>query len=462
MPDLLIIDDEETLLASLSLELRRTGHNTQTAGTAAEALARLDTFEPHVALVDIRLPDANGVELIEKIRQKGHDFPIVVMTAYGSVEGAVEAMRRGATDYLQKPVGIDEIELVIERSLRNRRLIDRLDVLERERRQLGAERAIIGESEPIQRALHMADRIAAVPPDDHGHLPTVLLIGETGTGKDLLAHRIHDSGPRRDAPFVQINCSALPAPLVEAELFGHERGAFTDARVSRKGLFEAANEGTVFLDEIGEMPLELQAKLLLVLENRKFRRIGDTRERRVEARVIAATNVDLRRRVEDDRFRRDLLFRLQTFCVELPPLRERGADVILIAKRFIDRQARRLHRPAPTLSDAAGELMRRYTWPGNVRELDNVLQRAVLLSDRNEIGPADLYLGGESSAATTAAPAALTDIRFPFRSQPFTLEDIERLAIQQALEACDGNVSEAARLLGVSRGALRHRLSKDK
>ncbi|MCB9852325.1 MAG: sigma-54-dependent Fis family transcriptional regulator [Phycisphaerales bacterium] len=462
MPDLLIIDDEETLLASLSLELRRAGHSVQTSTTAAEAIRRLESFEPHVALIDIRLPDANGVDLIAQIRQKGHDFPIVVMTAYGSVEGAVEAMRRGATDYLQKPVGIDEIELVIERSLRNRQLIDRLDVLERERRQLGAERAIIGESESIRKALHMADRIAAVPPDDQGHLPTVLLLGETGTGKDLLAHRIHDLGPRRDAPFVQINCSALPAQLVEAELFGHERGAFTDARTTRKGLFEAASEGTVFLDEIGDMPLELQAKLLIVLENRKFRRIGDTRERKVQARVIAATNVDLSHRVDDERFRRDLLFRLQTFCVELPPLRERGADVVHIAEHFIDRQARRLHRTPPKLTAAAGELMRRYAWPGNIRELDNVLQRAVLLSDKDEIGPADLYLGGSSNAVETAAPAALADIRFPFRSQPFTLVDIERLAIQQALDACDGNVSEAARLLGISRGALRHRIAKEK
>lgn len=455
MADLLIIDDEETLLATLSLELRRANHHVVAANHGAAGLEALATFEPSVALIDIKLPDINGVELIERIRALGHDFPIIVMTAYGTVGGAVEAMRRGATDYLQKPVGIDELEMVIDRALHNRQVLDRLTVLERERERRGAERSIIGESSAMQRILALADRIAAVPVDERGRLPTVLLTGETGTGKDLIAHRIHDHGPHGKAPFVQINCSALPGPLVEAELFGHEKGAYTGADATKKGLFEAADDGTVFLDEIGEMPLELQAKLLLVLENRTMRRIGDTRERKLRARVIAATNVDLQQRVDDGRFRRDLLFRLQTLAVELPALRERDDDVIQIAEHLIRQQARRLHRAPPDLSEAAINRMRRYEWPGNIRELDNVVQRAVLLTDGDEITEADLNLNGAGRP-----PIALSEIRFPFGAQTFTLMDIECAAAQQAVEACDGNVSQAARLLGISRGALRHRLER--
>lgn len=454
MADLLLIDDEETLLATLQLELQRAGHHVVAVNNATEGLQALESFEPSVALVDIKLPDIDGVEVIERVRALGYDFPIIVMTAYGSVGGAVEAMRRGATDYLQKPVGIDELELVIERALRHRQLYDRLDVLERERERRGAERPIICASEVMRRTLELADRIASVPADDRGRLPTVLITGETGTGKDLLAHRIHDRGPNSKAPFVQINCSALPGPLVEAELFGNEKGAFTGADATRKGLLEAADDGTVFLDEIGEMPLELQAKLLLVLENRVVRRLGDTRERPLRARVIAATNVDLQQRVDDGRFRSDLMFRLQTLAIEIPPLRNRADDVIMIAAHLIEQQARRLHRAPPQLNEDAKERMRRYDWPGNIRELDNVLQRAVLLSDGDEIAENDLNLG----ATKSSLPTSLDDIQFPFGAQPFSLTDIECLAARQAVQACNGNVSQAARLLGISRGALRHRL----
>jgi len=457
MADVLIIEDEETLLATLSLELQRAGHTVVAAHDGATGLRAVKTLDPNIALVDIKLPDIDGVEIIEQFRQTGHDFPIVVMTAYGTVGGAVEAMRRGATDYLQKPVGIDELQIVIERALKHRQLFDRLRVFERERERHGAERSVIGSSSAIRRTLALADRMAAVPVDECGRLPTVLLTGETGTGKDLLAHRLHDLGPHRESPFVQINCSALPGQLIEAELFGHERGAFTGADETRKGLFESADDGTVFLDEIGEMPLELQAKLLLVLENRSMRRIGDTRERNLRARVIAATNVNLQQRVDDGRFRSDLMFRLQSLAIELPPLRERDDDVLLIAEHLIAQQARRLHRAPPQLSVDAKARMRRYVWPGNIRELDNVIQRAVLLSDGDEIGEADLNLSGGNGMP----PTALSDIRFPFGAQPFTLMDIEQLAARQAVEACDGNVSQAARLLGISRGALRHRLENE-
>ena len=457
MPDVLIVDDETTLLANLALQLGRSGHECRTADTAAAALEAMERREPDVAIVDIRLPDMSGLELIEQIRQAGRDFPVIVMTAYGSVENAVAAMKVGATDYLQKPVAIAELEVVIDRVLRHRRMQDRLAVFERERERQGAERTIIGDSSVMRDVLELAGKIAAQPPDENGHLSTVLVTGETGTGKDLLAHHVHDLGPRQDEPFVQINCTALPGSLAEAELFGYEKGAFTDAKANKKGLFEVAGEGTVFLDEIGDTPLALQAKLLLVLEKREFRRLGATRERRVRARTIAATNCNLTKLVTEGRFRKDLLFRFQSLMIEVPPLRERGDDLFLLADHFLERRARRLHRPPPTLSPASRTAMRRYSWPGNVRELDNVLQRAVLINERDIIEPSDLNL---SQGDLQAGPFNLDDFRFPFGTEDCTLAAVEQRLIAQALDYCHGNVSEAARLLGLHRGTLRHRLEK--
>jgi len=457
MADILIVDDETTLLANLTLQLGRAGHQCRTADTARAALASLESREPDVAIVDIRMPDMSGLDLIDRIRQAGRDFPVVVMTAYGSVENAVAAMKVGATDYLQKPVSIDELEVVLNRVLEQRKLADRLAVFERERERQGAERTIIGKSRVMRDVLELAGKIAAQPADENGHLPTVLITGETGTGKDLLAHHIHDLGPRRDEPFVQINCTALPGQLAEAELFGYERGAFTDAKSTKKGLFEVAGEGTIFLDEIGDMPLALQAKLLLVLEQREFRRLGATRVCRVRARTIAATNCNLTKLVAEGRFRKDLLFRFQALAVEVPPLRERADDLYLLADFFLERRARRLHRTPPALSPAAREAARRYSWPGNVRELDNVLQRALLINERDAIEPSDLNL---SHGDLQDGSLSLEEFRFPFGSEDCSLATVEQKLIVQALEACNGNVSEAARLLGLRRGTLRHRLEK--
>lgn len=457
MAELLIVEDEETLLATMRLQLERIGHPCRAAHDAAEALHHLSQAEPQLALIDIRLPDMDGLELIRRIRHTGGDFPIVVMTAFGSVQSAVAAMKAGATDYLQKPVAIDELEVVIDRVLRNRQLQDRLDVFERERERKGAERQIIGESTAMREALKLVEKIASVPPDESGHLPTVLITGETGTGKDLFAHRIHELGPAREAPFVQINCTALPPQLVEAELFGYEKGAFTDARSNKKGLFEVAGDGTVFLDEIGDTPLDLQAKLLVVLEKRKFRRLGGTIEREVRARTIAATNCDPNKLAAEGRFRKDLLFRFKSLSLELPPLRARGRDIQILAEHFIRRQAARLHREAPALSPGALEAMRTYSWPGNVRELDNTLQRAVLLKEAGAIDASDLNLCRDDLANQ---PSTLTELRFPFGRESCTLSAVEERLIVQAVEYANGNISEAARLLGMSRGALRHRMEK--
>ncbi len=457
MTDLLIVDDEKTLLANLALQLAQSDYRCRTAESAAAALELIEHVEPQIALFDLRLPDTSGLDLIKQVRSQGRDFPIVVMTAFGSVETAVEAMKVGASDYLQKPVAIGELEVVLHRVLQHHRMRDRLDVFERERQRQGAERQIVAEDESMQRVLALAARIAAQPPDDDGHLPTVLITGETGTGKDLLAHHIHDLGPHQEEPFVQINCTALPASLAEAELFGYEQGAFTDAKSGKKGLFEVAGGGTVFLDEIGDMPLELQAKLLLVLEKREFRRVGGTRERRVQARTIAATNCNLHQLVAEGRFRKDLYFRLQSISIELPPLRARGHDLLLLTHHFLKQRAKRLHRPPPALSPRAETAIQKYTWPGNVRELDNVLQRAMLLSDSDTIDLQDLNLTQQS---VDVIDWSLDTFRFPFDREACTLARVESLLLHQALDHCGGNVSEAARLLGMSRGTFRHRLEK--
>jgi len=457
MIEILIVDDEETLLATLSLELGRSGLKCHVAESAGAALAKLETCEPHVALIDIRLPDMDGLELIKRIRQTEYDFPIIVMTAYGSVQSAVAAMKVGASDYLQKPVAIDELDVVINRVLQNRRLKERLDVFEREHKRLGVERAIIGESTVWRETMSIAEKVACVPPQAGGHLPTVLITGETGTGKDLIAHHIHEMGSHCDAPFVQINCTALPATLVEAELFGYEKGAFTDAKANKKGLFEVADDGTVFLDEIGDTPLGLQAKLLLVLEQRKFRRLGGTREREVRARTIAATNCDLTKLVAEGRFRKDLLYRFEALSIELPPLRDRQDDLLLLAEHFTRRHAVRLHRSMPRLSNTAKTALRSYSWPGNVRELENVLQRAVLLQEGDTINAEDLNL---RKGGPDAEPTAANGFHLSFGSDNSTLAAVERAMITQAVEHCEGNISEAARLLGLSRGALRHRMEK--
>lgn len=457
MTRILIVDDEKTLLANLALQLGRAEYECHPVDTASAALEALERIEPDIALVDIRLPDMSGLDLISQLRQAGRDFPIIVMTAYGSVENAVDAMKVGASDYLQKPVSIKELEVVLERVLHHNRLRDRLDVFERERQRQGAERRIVSEHPSMARILELSQKMAQQPPDDGGHLPTVLITGETGTGKDLLAHHIHDLGPNKEEPFVQINCTALPGSLAEAELFGYEKGAFTDAKVSKKGLFEVAGDGTVFLDEIGDMPLELQAKLLLVLEKREFRRLGGTRERQVRARTIAATNCNLAQLVSEGRFRKDLLFRFQALAIELPPLRERGDDILLLANHFLEQRAGRLHRQTPKLSRGARDAMRRYPWPGNVRELDNVLQRAMLINERDTIEPADLNL---SQNDLGSGPVSLERFQFPFGVEECTLMRVEEMLVRQALEHCHGNVSEAARLLGMRRGTLRHRLEK--
>jgi len=460
---ILIIDDEEALLRSIELTLTHVGHTCLTAETAREGLAALQQG-PDLILLDLHLPDQNGLEVLKAVRAGDSDTPVVVITAFASVKGAVAAIQAGAQDYVEKPIDLEKLRLVVERCLETTRLKGRLAGYQRA--QEGSARVEIVARDPaMRRALELAEQVAGPEVSSPTDLPTVLLLGETGTGKGLFAKYIHVHSPCANKPFVQINCAAVPPSLFESELFGHEKGAFTDAKTDRQGLLEAAHEGTLFLDEIGDMPVELQSKLVVALEKKQFRRVGGTRERSMDARIIAATNRDLGEAVRQGRFRQDLYYRLKVFTVELPPLRERPDELSVLADHFISRFARKYRKPPPGLSAAARESMRRYSWPGNVRELEHVLERAVLLTKAALIEPRELNVdGGEATLAgadsSAAPPRAGSDGQFDLRDPRCTLDGVEQALIEQALSMSRGNVSGAARLLGVGRGFLRRRIKR--
>ncbi len=471
----LIVEDEDTLRYTFGRALERAGLGVVGVSSVAEARAERVGREFEAIVTDINLKGSDdGIEFARELRREGFDGPIVVVTGYGSVESAVSAMKSGADDYLQKPVVLEELVLLVQRLLETRALRSRVRLYERLEKVRGDGAEILGSSQVWARTLELAERVSQLPlaRGDSGKagasLPTVLLLGETGTGKGLLARYIHDCAekgrePRRGpAPFVHVNCTALPPSLVESELFGHERGAFTDAKAAREGLFEMADGGTIFLDEIGDMPLELQAKILTVVEEGVFRRVGGSRERRVSARLIAATNVDLAKRVEEGTFRRDLFYRLNAFTVQIPPLRDRDEDVVLIACEMLRRFGREFGRGELCFSEAAKQALRAHDWPGNVRELINVVQRAVVLSQGREVEVADLGMigGGPRVAHAGGAPAVDGRLVFDFESGEHTAEGVERELIVQALEHTGGNVSKAARLIRMQRSSLRYRIDR--
>lgn len=456
MANLVIVDDERSLLHALQLELKRVGHSCHAFETAEQALHHLDEYTPELMLVDIRLPDMDGLELVRRVRQGGQEFPIIVMTGFASISNAVEAMKEGASDYLEKPIDLEQLNLVVDRTLENMHIKGRLELLERTRSTAAQPTEIIGQNTEFVRLTELARRIAAPDVERSLDLPTVLLLGETGTGKDLVAGLIHQSSPVVDEPFIHLNCAALPRELIESELFGHEKGAFTDAKMSKKGLLEIAGHGTVFLDEIGELPTDLQAKLLSALETRGFRRIGGTRLRTLHARIIAATNTDLSVRISEGTFRDDLFYRLNVFTIVLPPLRERVDDIALLARHFVGKFARKYRKRVPNLSAEALKRLEQYHWPGNVRELSHVMENVTLLNDSGVI-QAD-HLGLSTVGVPETEAQALGSASFDVADPACTLASMERRMIEEALDHAGGNVSEAAKLLGLSRSALRRRL----
>lgn len=449
MPSILVIDDELALVRQLRRALEVEGHQVATADTGSEAVGLLREGAPDLVLLDLRLPDASGLDVLREIREIDASVPVVLMTAYSSVQDAVEAMRRGANDYLPKPLDLEKLRHLVGELIARQRTARELDY-HRSRDRARPTGLVSGDAR-VRKIFEQVERLAdaGLPP---GKRPAILLTGETGTGKGITARAIH--GLLGEGPFIELNCTAIPASLVEAELFGHERGSFTDARAARPGLFEAAEGGTVFLDEIGHLPADLQAKFLKVIEEKRVRRIGSTRDRPVDVHVIAATNRDLGEAVASGDFRADLYHRLQVLAFELPPLRERPADVSLLARHFCTELGHQYRGRAVDLGAGAESVLARYPWPGNVRELRNVIERALLLSSGDALEAADfeVLLHG---AAPRGAPVA-----FQLPEGGVDLEKLEQELIRQALERTGGNRTRAAALLGLSRHALRYRLEK--
>ncbi len=451
----LIVEDEELFGKAVAKRLTKAGYHCQHATTLARAEQSLRELTPDLILLDMRLPDGSGLDFLARLRGgAGADIPVLVMSAYGELEDAVTAMKLNAADYLKKPFDLEELLINVERVLAKAELARSLAYSrKREQRSAKVEGVqMLGDCEAVRAIREQAERIGRLVAAADVVPPTVLILGETGTGKDVTARLMHGVSARRERPFVHVDCAALPKDLIEAELFGHEKGAFTSAHVERTGLIEAAEDGTLFLDEIGELPLELQAKLLAVLERRTLRRIGSSQERPVRCWFIAATNRGMEQMVKEGRLRPDLYFRLNVLTVRTPPLRDRGEDIVLLAKEFARQVASRYGQMPPQFDSGAIAALRRYPWPGNVRELRHVIERVVLLSGGGPI---------TADALMLTAPQAVSSGSDDLASlEEMTLDQVEKLLIERALKRTDNNVSEAARQLGVTRMVMRYRMKK--
>ena len=444
--DILLVEDKDSLRRVLRLTLENAGYAVTEASDARAAAIEIARTPHRLILTDLRMPHGSGLDVLRAARAADSFVPVVLMTAYGSIDEAVQAMKDGAHDFLQKPVDSNHLLLLVERVLEAARLRTENMLLREEwSRRYGFPR-IIGESESLKRAVGETQRVAATE-------ATVLLLGESGTGKELFARAVHHLSPRRDKPFVAINCAAIPETLIESELFGHERGSFTGATERRPGKFELAAGGTVFLDEIGELPLAAQSKLLRAIEEKVVDRIGGRAPVPVDVRIVAATNRDLQSAAEKGEFRRDLYFRLAVFPVEIPPLRERDDDVILLASHFAAQFGKELRGQEATLSDAALHALHAHTWPGNVRELENAIERACILADTLMLEARDFGLAGGTAQAPDVQPDPLAapDLSGTLsEAVERAVQAVERQKIAETLRAHDNNKTRAAETLGVS------------
>jgi DNA-binding NtrC family response regulator len=447
MPTILIIEDEAKMRRLLELNLGEDGFKTLSAGDAETGLKLLMSEPVHLVLTDLKLPGMNGLEFLQTAKQQNPALPIVVMTAFGSVETAVDAMKAGATDYVLKPFSLAEMRMVVHKELDNSRLREENRSLREALGQKYSHPNIVAISRKMQEVLATVERVAPTN-------STVLLGGESGVGKDLIARAIHEKSRRASGPFLKINSTAIPENLLESELFGYEKGAFTGAAISKPGKFELADKGTLFLDEIGDVPVVTQVKLLRVLQEREFERLGGTRTIKVDVRLLAATNRDLRAALEDGTFREDLYYRLNVVPIDIPPLREHKEDIPELANLFLARFAKDSGREEKItgISPAAMQLLVSHYWPGNVRELQNVIERASALASGNQLEASDIQLDSPRNRSHASSERFLPD--------GMTLDQWEDEMIREALKRAGGNKSQAARLLGLSRNALRYRLSK--
>ena len=448
---ILVVDDEKLIRWSVAERLQRDGYEVLSAESGEQALELVGASPPDVMLLDVKLPGIDGVVTLQRALALHPEVAVLMMSAHSTVDVAVEAMKHGAIDFLVKPFQLNTLVAAVERALATSRTRRQIAALSTDRRAASAMEALVGHSASMEQVRTMVGRLAA------SDTTTVLIEGESGAGKEVVARAIHFESGRRDRPILQVNCAALPEHLLESELFGHERGAFTDAHTQKRGLFESAEGGSVMLDEIGDLPPGGQAKLLRLLENKTFRRVGGVTELKTDVRVIAATNVDLEERVSEGRFRADLFFRLNVVRLVVPALRDHQEDVPTLAAHFIARFNQEQKRQVRGVSPAAMELLKAHGWPGNVRELRNVIERAFILhAGPDEIRPE--HLTPELRRATPARPKAT--MVPAVEEQGLVLDEVERKLIAEAMERSSGNQSKAARLLGVSRDTLRYRLKK--
>ncbi len=456
IPSVLIIEDERILAHAMRDYLAHHGYEPMVAGSGEEGMQLLRDSETDLVVLDYQLPGMDGIDVLRQIKQAAPATEVVMVTAHGSVKIAVEAMRAGSFDYLTKPVDLEELAVVLDKAWSHARLQRELRYWHGAGRDGNPADRIIGDSSATRQLRTQVERLAGLAAG--GGAPAILITGETGTGKGLVARVIHDLGPRTERPFIEMNCGAIPAQLLESEIFGYERGAFTDARGAKAGLFESADGGTLFLDEIGAMPLELQVKLLKIIEEKSVRRLGAIRSKVVDVQIVAATNADLEAAAKAGTFRPDLFYRLNVLTLRLPPLRERPDDILPLARHYLERAARRYRRSKRFHSDAEAQL-RHYSWPGNVRELANVLERVVLLHEGDEIHGGDLGLS-QRAAGAGAVDAGAAGIRVDFSQGGVSLAEVERTMIIEALKTARNNRRRAAELLDISPETLRYRLEK--
>ncbi|MBI3013952.1 MAG: sigma-54-dependent Fis family transcriptional regulator [Candidatus Tectomicrobia bacterium] len=447
--EILIVDDEKLIRWSLSQALEKEGYHVLTAEDGEQGLALVKEEDPDLVILDVKLPGLDGLQVLEKIREFNPGVVVIMLTAFDALEIAVGAMKLGAYDYIHKPYELEKVQVCIKNALETVKLKKEVQQLQEEQSSRYGFKNIIGQTENMRQVFETVRLVA------RSDTTTVLLQGESGTGKDLIAKAIHYQSSRRDHPFMEIDCTSLPESLAESELFGHEKGAFTDAKVQKKGLFELANGGTVLLDEIGDMPLGIQSKLLRILEERTCKRVGGVRDIKVDVRVIAATHVDLEKAVTAGKFREDLYYRLKVIPIYIPPLRERRDDIPLLAKYFVHIYSKEFKKKVKGLSAETIQLLLEYDWPGNVRELRNVVERAIILGNEDWIMPDQLP---REIFAKTSESAREEFFRLP--GAGVNLEEVEKALIAQALSRTLGNQIQAAKLLGISRDTLRYRMKK--